>query len=115
MLGDTGTGARDGALVVAGKNVARPTTGPLADGRLTADELLAVQLATARPSSAAEPGRYAYEGFGWADATAEQHAVDVLKGRRPLPARLVDTAAHGAALTGRSALTTAKGCTAPPP
>lgn len=115
LVGDTGTGARGGALVVAKRGARLPRSGPLADGRLTADELLEVQLATSRPSMAAEGVRYGYEGFGWANAQAEQQARAVLSGTEPLPARPLDTAAHEAALAARAGVTAAKGCGAPLP
>lgn len=47
MLGDNGTGLRDGALAVAGPEAVLPTEGPLADGILTRHEAQTVYMKTA--------------------------------------------------------------------
>lgn len=111
LLGDNGTGARGGALAVQGKKAQVPQTGPLADGRLTSDELLDAQLATSTPS--APVPAFAYEGYGWANAEAERRAWQVISGEAPRPSRPLDDAAYAAATAARAAFTTAKGCTAP--
>jgi hypothetical protein len=115
LLRDAGTGAREGALAVAGPGAKRFASGPLADGRLTADELLRVQLLTSRPSLSVEGARYAHEGYGWFDGEAEAQARAVLEGRVALPERPLDEQAHAAALAARDSSTTARGCTLPPP
>lgn len=51
LVGDTGTGVRDGALVVAAPDATLPAEGPLADGALTVEEakLVFFHTANARP------------------------------------------------------------------
>lgn len=107
-VGDPGVGVRDGALVVAKK---RPTTGPLADGRLTADELLAVVLNSAKPSSAIEVGRYLNEGYGLFNAAAAKTAVAVILGTAGPTVRSIDDTTYTAAMLGRTSYSLARGCT----
>lgn len=109
LVGDRGTGAREGALVVASTGAKRPTRGPLADGRLTADELLAAQLGAATPARA-EPTRYAVEGYGLFDDQAQALVERVFAGRADLPPRTADDLAYSAALLARQGATAAKGC-----
>lgn len=109
LVRDRGVGARDGALVVAPRGARRPLRGPLADGRLTADELLAAQLAAARPARA-EPTRFAVEGYGLFDDDSQALVERVLAGRSDLTDRSADDLAYSAALEVRRAATAAKGC-----
>ena len=107
--GDRGFGVRSGALVVVSGR--RPVRGPLLDGRLTADELETVILGAARPSLPAAPGRYAVEGYGWFNDTAQARAVSVLLGRSDAEQRVEDDAARAAARAARTATLAARGCT----
>lgn len=109
LVGDRGTGSRNGALVVAPRGARTPSRGPLADGTLTADELLATQLAAASPARA-EPTRYAVEGYGFFGDQAQELVKRVLAGRADLPERTADDLAYSAALLARQAATTGKGC-----
>lgn len=101
LLGDRGVGTRDGALALLGKGRRPPASGPLADGRFTADELGAVLRATSRPATPAPAGtaRYVAEGFGATSADSTKVAIAVLAGREPTPARPEDeqarTVVHG--------------------
>ena len=109
LVGDRGTGARDGALVVAPRGAKTPARGPLSDGRLTANELLAAQLAAAKPARA-EPTRFAVEGYGLFSDEAQARVERVLAGRAELPERTPDDIAYNAALLARQGATAAKGC-----
>jgi len=106
-VGDTGSGVRAGALVIAQR---APRVGPLADGRLDAEELLEVVLAASRPKGTAAPGRYAIEGYGWFNLEAAKDAVAILLGQRTLPSRLEDDLAYDTAIQARAGLATAKLC-----
>lgn len=106
-VGDTGSGVRSGALVLAHR---RPRSGPLADGTLTAEELLKVVLAVSRPKETTTVGRYAVEGYGWFSPQASRAAVAVLLGSVRAAPRPEDDTAYTAAIAARTALYTAKGC-----
>lgn len=108
-VGDSGIGVRDGALVTA-RSELRPAAGPLADGRLTADELQLAVLESARPASSTEPGRYFAEGYGYFDRAAAAVAADVILGKRQMAARMLDDTAFSAELAGRGAAASARGC-----
>jgi hypothetical protein len=107
-VGDMGAGVRRGALVVATGRF--PARGPLADGKLTADELLKAVLDSSRPAATEPIGRYAVEGYGWFDAAAEMRALRVLTGTATAPVRTEDEQAHAAALAARRAYYAAHGC-----
>lgn len=109
LVGDTGIGARGGALVVAQRGAKAPARGPLSDGKLTADELLAAQLAAANPARA-EPTRYTVEGYGFFGDEAQALVEQVIAGRAELPERAADDLVYSAALAARQAATLAKGC-----
>lgn len=109
LVGDRGTGARTGALVVAPRGAKIPKQGPLSDGRLTANELLSAQLATAKPART-EPTRFAVEGYGLFDDEAQALVERVLAGLAELPERTTDDTAYSAALLARQGATAAKGC-----
>lgn len=96
-------GIRDGALLVL-RPAQRPSTGPLADGRLTAAELHEVVRKTANPQShqsrfdgtqsascvpQAVTGAAAYPKIGYGEVSEHTlgAARDVLLGSQPLPAR----------------------------
>ncbi len=98
-VSDGGTGSRQGTLVVPAPG-RRPLAGALADGRLTRQELVDVARhvatwATFDPSSLARDplvtpttdASYAYQGFGRLDRDSTALIVEVLLGKRPLPAR----------------------------
>jgi hypothetical protein len=79
-----------GALAVGPHPVQR---GPLADGRLTRDELIRLLHAVAVPHSALPDGAsYALEGYGALNAAAVRHAERVLDGADPTPDRAADDA-----------------------
>ncbi len=107
-VGDLGSGVRRGALVWASKKV--PKRGPLADGKLTADELLETVLHVSRPAGNQAVGRYAIEGYGWFDRAAQIRALAILTGASAAPARAEDDQAHEAALAARGAYYAAHGC-----
>jgi hypothetical protein len=108
VVRDTGTGVRGGALVVVRSH--RPPTGPLVDGRLTADELQRVVLESSRPALPAPGGRYAVEGYGWFGDAAQARATAVLLGTAAAVARPEDDAARTAALAARTAAAAGRGC-----
>ena len=106
-VGARDVGARGGALV---RISVRPDRGPLADGALTADELLEVVLHQAVPRGTQPAGRYAVEGYGWFTHSAADRAVAVLLGRQVDRTRPEDDLAHQAAVAARGAVAEAKQC-----
>lgn len=108
-VGDPGYGVRRGSLVLpaAGR---RPMAGPLSDGVLAADELQDAVLHAAAPALSAAAGRYAIEGYGWFNPGSATNAAQILTGRRALPPRLEDDAAHTVAIAARTAAYATNGC-----
>lgn len=101
VLGATG-GAANGALAAGPR---RPRRGPLADGRLTRNELVALLHTVAAQHSGLPGGAaYALEGYGALDGKAIALAEDALDGRVSLPARPADDAADAAARQVRAAV-----------
>ncbi len=102
QYGYTG-GVQAGSLVVLAAGQRRPATGPLADGRLTAQELHEVVRHTANPQSHASrfdgtgstcvpqtvTGAAAYPKIGYGEVSEHtiNAAVQVIRGVRPLPLR----------------------------
>lgn len=79
--------------------------GPLADGRFTRDELVALLHATATPFEAPGTHRYALEGYGATGATSHALALKVLRGQATAPARAAEDAEHARAESLRAAHT----------
>lgn len=77
-------------LAWSGRGSQRPTHGPLADGRLTGQELTELLFATAQPAEVVEGARFALEGYGAYNAAATRLAEDVLAGRATPPTRTAD-------------------------
>lgn len=122
-LGYTG-GVRDGALVVVDDPAKRPSQGPLADGRLTAEELHAVVRKTADPNP--HPSRfdgnayvpplcipqpadlptsnYQKMGYGEVSEHTLPDAVEVILGDAPMPDRPAADAQYQASRTVRDHL-----------
>jgi hypothetical protein len=99
------SGGRRGAVLAAlGPGGARPRSGPLADGTLTRDELVAVLHATATPYETAGPQRYEIEGYGATTAASHALALRVLRGQSVLPSRPDEDAANARAESVRAAL-----------
>lgn len=102
-VGDTGTGPRDGELVVAAQGAALPQAGPLADGRLDARTVTDIVFKTATvtpfdPGAATvdtvpnTPAYFVYAGYGLVNDDTRGDALEVVFGRAPLPDRSdVDT------------------------
>lgn len=94
-------GVTAGALASGPRRTAR---GPLADGRLTRDELVTLLHAVAVQHSGLPAGpAYAAEGYGALDASAIQQAERVLDGTAVLPVRSADDQADAAAHQVRAA------------
>jgi hypothetical protein len=68
----------------------RPARGPLADGRLTAEELTRLLYQTAQPAESVEGARFPLEGYGAYNADAVARAAQVLAGKAVLPMRAKD-------------------------
>jgi hypothetical protein len=107
--GDRGYGVRRGSLLVPAPG-RRPATGPLSDGVLTADELQDAVLHAASPAIGTAAGRYAIEGYGWFSPRSAPVAAEALTGRRALPPRPEDDAAHSAAVAARTVAYASNGC-----
>jgi subtilisin family serine protease len=107
-VGDSQVGVRNGALVRAQGR--RPVRGPLADGKLTADELQILLFHRARPSLPEQPGRYTQEGFGYFDAKALTSALSEGLGRSEAMQRVEDDQEHQIALRLREAQALARAC-----
>jgi hypothetical protein len=80
LVGDAGTGARNGALVVASASADLPDSGPLADGTLTWSELRTVVHQASIPALDPSPARYWVEGYGWFNAAAMNDALSIIAG-----------------------------------
>ena len=113
-------GIQDGALVVLDAGVARPSAGPLADGRLTAAELQELVRKTANPNPhasrwdgtqgtcipqpAALPAAfYPKMGYGEVSEHTIGAAFDVALGRSPMPSRPIEDRFYDASETMRAA------------
>lgn len=95
-------GTANGALA---SGTRRPARGPLADGRLDRDELVALMHAVAVQRTGLPPGpAYAAEGYGALDAAAIARAEQILDGNNPMPSRPADDTADSAARQVRQAL-----------
>ena len=95
--------ATSGGALAAGPR--HPRGGPLADGRLTRDELVALMHGVAVQHTGLPGGvAYAAEGFGALDAAAIKHAEQILDGRQPTPHRAADERADAAARQLRQAI-----------
>jgi hypothetical protein len=78
-------------------------SGPLADGRLTRAELVAVLHAVAVPHSGLPDGpAYAAEGYGALGAAPVARAERILDGVEPMPSRRADDAADAGARQARA-------------
>lgn len=86
------------------QSAARPRTGPLADGRLTADELEDLLHHTAIPAEQDTPLRYEVEGYGALTDASMSHADAVLRGGAVPAARVAEDDAHQRAESVRAAL-----------
>lgn len=94
VVGSTG-GTSGGALAVGRAHTSR---GPLADGRLTRSELIALLHSVAQQRSGLPSGAaYAAEGYGALNAGVVAQGMRVLDGTQPLPTRTADDQADAAA------------------
>jgi hypothetical protein len=89
-LGTSANGPRHSSLAWQGTLGARPTSGPLADGTFTSDELKQLLLHTATPALPASPARYLAEGYGAVTPKSLSFARAVLAGRATAPVRTPD-------------------------
>jgi hypothetical protein len=105
LLGDTGHRTADAMAQRPPRGPRPPARGPLADGRLTRDELVALLHHTATPKETPSPLRYAVEGYGATTARSHALALAVLRGTAAEPARPDEDAANAQveALRGRIA------------
>lgn len=95
-------GSADGALAAGPRRTAR---GPLADGRLSRDELVALLHGVATQHSGLPGGAaYAAEGYGALDDAATARAISVLNGTQALGVRPADDAADATARKARQVL-----------
>jgi hypothetical protein len=95
-------GSTGGALAVGPH---RSPRGPLADGRLTKDELVTLLHAVAVQRSGLPSGAaYAAEGYGALNASSIRKAESILDGSELLPARPADDQANAVAHQARTAL-----------
>lgn len=100
LFGDAGP--RDNVALATARPARRvPSTGPLADGLFTRDELVDVLHRTAVPHEAVAAGRYAVEGYGATDARSHRSALQVLRGQSAMPVRVEEGAAHAQAESAR--------------
>lgn len=101
--------ARGAHLADAARGVRLPAYGPLADGSLTAQELVRLLHAVAVPALS-QPGvsRYAVEGYGALTPAAQQTAVQVLRGATQMPVRGEDDTANATAEQGRASVVDAR-------
>jgi hypothetical protein len=106
--GILGAGRSGAALATLGAGAAPPVRGPLADGKLTVDELATLLHHTARPAEAATPLRYAIEGYGAVNDASVATALQVLSGQTAEPARPDEDTVHDAVLQARAGYFSAK-------
>lgn len=83
-----------GNLAIKGRGARAPSRGPLADGDLTAAELVDILHGSAIPSQPASPLRYLTEGYGALNEVAIGSARRVLSGTAELPERPADDTMH---------------------
>lgn len=90
LVGDTGTGLRDGNLVIAAPDATLPTSGPLADGILTRAEAERLLLATALARPAEDQP---YDGeTGCPRPSTDRQCIGIERTNSLLPWTMVPTA-----------------------
>lgn len=110
ILGSSYTGAREGALARSDDPSTFPTTGPLRDGRLTANELAQVMHRIAEPAEPPSPARYLVEGYGALTSNSINRAREVIAGVRSLPERPEEDSMHEFVETARASVFSESRC-----
>lgn len=114
LLGDRGSGIRQGRLAVAATGARLPRRGPLADGSLTNTELRTLLQNTATPYLPEPSARYVVEGFGALGNTQMSLARAVLRGDSAPPDRSSERAVHDRMQGVRAIVTGPPRCGQPP-
>lgn len=98
------TAFEKGALARLGPGGTTPQRGPLADGKLTRDELIDVMHHAATPAEPPSPARYLLEGYGAFQENAVDLAKEILSGNTAEPERPDEDQMHEAVETARRSL-----------